>query len=379
MRAVAAGRIPVAGPWITERETRYAADAAATNWYGQANDYISRFEAAFSSAVQRAFAVSLPSCTSALHLALLALGIGRGHEVIVPDITWIASAAPISYVGADPVFVDVEPDTWCLSARAMREAITPRTRAVIPVDLYGGMPDYGEIDQLAAEHGIAVIEDAAEAIGSMFAGRPAGSFGLASVFSFHGSKTVTTGEGGMLVTDDTALYERVRVLRDHGRQPGDRFFRNTEVGYKYKMSAVQAAIGLAQLERLDELVERKRAIFREYERRLRGRVVLNTEPAGTRNSYWMVTAVLDAAQPLRTPELMSRLDEAGVDSRPFFHPLSSLPAYADAPSADSARARNSTSYSLSSRGINLPSALCLSERDVDRVCSLLLSLVGGTG
>ena len=247
-------RIPVSGPWITQKEIDYVTDAAAHAWYSQANMYHERFEKAFAEYVGVRFATALPSCTSAIHLALLALGVGPGDEVVVPDVTWIASAAPITYVGATPVFADIEPDTWCLSADSFEACITPRTRAVIPVDLYGNMPDMDALGKVAARHGVAVVEDAAEAIGSEYRGRKAGSFGDAATFSFHGSKTLTTGEGGMLLANDEKIFRRASFLRDHGRAPGDKLFYNTEVAYKYKMSSMQAALGLAQLERIEELV-----------------------------------------------------------------------------------------------------------------------------
>ena len=369
-------RIPVAGPWITDKEIAYVSDAVATNWYEDAGDYVGRFEQAFAVATDRRFAVSLPSCTSAIHLALAALGVGPGDEVVVPDITWIASSAPITYVGATPVFADVDPDTWCLAADSLRAVITPRTKAIIAVDLYGGMPEYPEILAIAATAGLPVIEDAAEAAGSSQLDRPAGSYGIAGVFSFHGSKTLTTGEGGMLVVDDEKLFDRVQALRDHGRARGDRFFFNAEVGFKYKMSSMQAALGLAQLERLDELMIRKRQIFGWYRDRLADHVQLNAEPPGTRNAYWMITAVVPEVSPLRTLDLMAGLDAHGIDTRPFFHPLSSLPAYAGEREAAIARERNVVSYALDNRGVNLPSALSLEEHDVDFVCAAFLELLG---
>src|SRR5207248_4969739 len=193
----------VAGPWITQHEIDYVNEAARTGWYDKANAFQERFERGFAAYAGVRHAVALPSCTSALHLALLALGVGPGDEVVVPDITWIATSAPISYVGATPVFADVDEGTWCMSARSFEECITPRTRAVIPVDLYGGMPDMDALAEVAHRHRVAIIEDAAEAIGSEFRGRKAGTFGDAGVFSFHGSKTLTTGEGGLLATDRT--------------------------------------------------------------------------------------------------------------------------------------------------------------------------------
>lgn len=369
-------RVPVAGPWITEKEIAYVTEAVSTNWYERSGDYVQRFEQDFAVATSRRFAVSLPSCTSGIHLALAALGVGAGDEVIVPDITWIASSAPITYVGATAVFADVDSTTWCLAPDSLRAVITSRTKAVIAVDLYGGMPDYGEILAIAEAAGVPVIEDAAEAVGSSQRGRPAGNFGLAAVFSFHGSKTLTTGEGGMLVTDDDHLADRVRQLRDHGRAPADRLFFNAEVGFKYKMSSMQAALGLAQLERLEELVARKREIFGWYADRLAYHVQLNAEPDGVRNSYWMTTAVVDRESGWSSSSMMDSLSDVGIDSRPFFHPLSSLPAYAGSNAAADARARNPVSYDLSPRGLNLPSALTLTETDVDRVCSSLVRLLG---
>jgi perosamine synthetase len=369
-RVAASGRIPITGPWITQHEIDYVTDAATNAWYGQANMYHERFERAFAEYVGRRHAISLPSCTSGLHLAFAALGLGPGDEVVVPDITWIASSAPISYVGATPVFADVDPDSWCLDPAALERRITPRTKAVLVVDLYGNMPDMDAIEEVASRHGIAVVEDSAEAIGSEYKGRKAGSFGIASAFSFHGSKTLTTGEGGMLVTDDTELYERCLVLRDHGRLAGDKMFFNTEVAYKYKMSSMQAALGLAQLERIDELVPRKREIFGWYRDELAD-LELNSEAPDVKNTYWMVTVVLDAALGIGKVDLMAAMSRRDVDCRPFFHPLSSLPAYADRPHAAACAAENPVSYSLAPRAVNLPSGFDLDEERVALVCRRL--------
>jgi perosamine synthetase len=370
-------RIPVAGPSITQREIDYVTDAVTNAWYADANKYHAKFEAAFAGYLGVPHAMALPSCTSAIHLALMALGVGPGDEVIVPDVTWIASAAPVTYVGATPVFADIEADTWCMSADSFRECVTPRTKAIIPVDLYGGMPDMDEISRIAAAREIPVIEDAAEAVGSEWRGKRAGSLGTLGVFSFHGSKTLTTGEGGLLVTRDEKLFARAQVLRDHGRRPGDRLFFNTEVAHKYKMSSMQAALGLAQLERIDELVEMKRRIFGWYREELASveGVRLNAEPPGTKNSYWMVTMVVDPALGVTTAQLMERLDKKDVDTRPFFHPLSALPAYAAHPQATAARARNKVGYAVSDHGVNLPSALNLARDQVSRVCDAVRGAV----
>lgn len=373
-------RIPVAGPSITQREIDYVTDAVTNAWYGNANMYHARFEAAFAAYVGRKYAMALPSCTSAIHLSLLALGVGPGDEVIIPDSTWIASAAPITYVGATPVFVDVEPDTWCIRPDAFKSAITSRTKAVILVDLYGSMPDMDALLPIAEAHGIAVIEDAAESLGSTYHGIPAGGFGETSVFSFHGSKTLTTGEGGMLVTDRKDIYERALFLRDHGRKVGDVQFFNTEVAFKYKMSSMQAALGLAQLERVDELVNKKRQIFSWYKNAFAedAGITLNAEPTNTTNSYWMSTVAWDKSLKVSKDEVVMSMRESGVDVRPFFHPLSSLPAYTSLAASQGSASKNFVAYDIGSRAINLPSGFSLSPEDVSHTRESLIAALRRT-
>lgn len=363
-------RIFVSGPWITQKEIDYVTDAVTNAWYGNANAFNKRFEEAFAAYLGMRFSVALPSCTAAIHLALLALDIQEGDEVIVPELTWIASSAPISYVGATPVFADVDAKTWCLSAESFEQCITPRTKAVITVDLYGNVPDMDAIRAIASRHGIAIIEDAAEAVGAVYKGCKAGSLGEIGVFSFHGSKTLTTGEGGMLVTNDETLYQRVLFFRDHGRRPGDKLFWNQEVAYKYKMSSLQAALGLAQLERVDELVERKRTIFSDYAAQLSDfeGVTLNYEAPGTKNAYWMVTAIVDSRFGLDKEILAEAMSKRNIDTRPFFYPLSSIPAYADTPQARDAARRNPVSYRISPYGINLPCGMDMTEEKIAYVC-----------
>lgn len=365
--------IPVAGPWITQKEIDYVADAAAHAWYENANIYNERFEKAFAGYIGTTYAITLPSCTSAIHLSLCSLGIEKDDEVIVPDLTWIATAAPISYVGARPVFADCEEKTWCISPDSFESLITSRTKAVIPVDLYGNMPDMDKIRDIAVDHGIAIIEDAAEAIGSEYHGRNAGSFGDTGVFSFHGSKTLTTGEGGMLVTNRKDLYNRCLSLRDHGRAPGEKMFWNAEIGYKYKMSSMQAALGLAQLERIDELIERKRQIFSWYQWNLQSveGITLNCELPGTKNSYWMVTAIFDQNFGLFKEDLIRRMKEWKIDLRPFFYPLSSQPAYESFSTSRKAAKRNTVSYRISPYGVNLPCSMNMTSKWVEYVCDAI--------
>lgn len=361
-------RIFVSGPSITEKEVSYVTDAAKNAWYADAGMYHERFEKAFSEYIGMKYAVALPSCTSAIHLAYLALGVGSGDEVIVPETTWIGTSAPLKYIGAKPVFVDIDRTTWCIDPASMERAITEKTKAIATVDLYGGIADYDAIDEVAKKYGIPVMEDAAQAMGVEYRGKKAGSFGKIGVFSFHGSKTMTTGEGGMLLTDDEELYEKVKFLHDQGRKRGDPAFMNREVAYKYKMSSMQAALGLAQLERIEEIVAAKREHFRWYKEELSGmNLTMNYEPPGVRSTYWMVTLILDENLGKTSMELQDFLKEANIDSRPFFYPLSFLPAYRDTEEARGMRERNPVSYELAPLGINLPSGMDLTRAKVARV------------
>ncbi len=369
--------IRVAGPSITEKEVQYVEDAVRHAWYKDANIYNERFEAAFAEYVDRRYAISLPSCTSAIHLSLAALGVGPGDEVIVPDLTWIATAAPISYVRATPVFADIEPDSLCISPESIHSNLSKNTKAIIAVDLYGNMPNMDAVTEIAGKYGLHVIEDAAEAIGSEYRRRRAGGFGTTSVFSFHGSKTLTTGEGGMLVTNEQELHRRCLFLRDHGRSPGDTMFFNEEVAYKYRMTSMQAALGLAQLERVESLVSKKREIFSWYEEELGGVpfVDLNVTRPEVENSYWMVTMLVSEELGIEKRELITGLRQHSIDARPLFYPLSTIPAYRDSATAEKARASNKVAYAVSPYGINLPSGMDLKRGTVRYVCDTLKKIL----
>jgi perosamine synthetase len=369
-------RIPIAGPWATDLEVRYVAEAAASDWYCNAGKSVGQFELEFARYTGVRYAAAVPHCTSALHLAMLALDIGPGDEVIVPESTWIATAAPIVYVGATPVFVDIEPDSWCISPESLKQRLSARTKAVIAVDLYGDIPDMAAVRSVA--DGIPIIEDAAQAIGGQAFGTRAGALGDIATFSFHGTKTLTTGEGGMFVTDRDDLFERVNLLRDHGRRPADfRFFTASEIGYKYRMSSLQAAFGRAQLARIDELLAKKAQIFDWYERRLGDvpGIQLNRRHPGIGNAFWMVTGVVDRSYGLSSRDLMAFFDTQSVDTRPFFPPLSSLAPFVEYKTTWSASEQNPVAYDIAARSINLPSALALTEEQVDRVCQLLLTVL----
>lgn len=360
-------RIPYTKPSITELEVRYATDAAANGWGEHCYDYIVRFEEAFKTHLGVGYAIATSSCTGALHMGMAALGIGPGDEVIMADTNWIASAAPIVHLGAKPVFVDILPDSWCLDPALVEQAITPRTKAILAVHLYGNLCAMDELLTLGERHGIPVIEDAAEAIGSVYHGRRAGSMGRFGAFSFHGTKTLTTGEGGMFVTNDADIYERVLTLSNHGRARGQtKQFWPDVVGFKYKMSNVQAAIGCAQLERIDELVNRKREILAYYKARLERLpgVTMNPEPPGTIHGAWMPTVVFDQSTGVTREMLQAAFAEENIDARVFFHPLSSLPMFQ--PELRSVRA-----HDIPERAINVPSYHDINEMDLSSVCSVV--------
>lgn len=368
-------RIFYTKPSITEKEVAYATDAAANGWGERCYEYIGRFEAAFAAHLGVEHAIATSSCTGALHMGLAALRVGPGDEVIMADSNWIATAAPVVHLGARPVFVDVLPDSWCLDPELVEQNITSRTKAIIAVHLYGNLCEMQELLAIGHRHGIPVIEDAAEAIGSVYRGKRAGSLGAFGAFSFHGTKTITTGEGGMFVTNDPDLYERVLTLSNHGRARGEtRQFWPTEMGFKYKMSNVQAAMGCAQMERIEELIERKREVFRLYASALLEvpGVTMNPEMIDGRNGYWMPTVVFAQALEISRDVLLTAFRADNIDGRIFFWPLSSLPMFSSEP-------KNTVAYSLSRRAINLPSYHDLSVREQERVVAHVRTVVGSVG
>jgi perosamine synthetase len=365
-------RIYYTKPSITDLEIGYATDAAANGWGERCYDYIHRFQAMFCKHLGVKHAIATSSGTGALHLGMAALGIGAGDEVILADINWIASAAPIVHTGATPVLVDVLCDTWCMDPAAVEAAITSRTKAILAVHLYGNLCDLDALLEIGKRHAIPVIEDAAEALGSIWHNRRAGSLGIFGAFSFHGTKTITTGEGGIFVTNDDALYERVLTLSNHGRARGEmRQFWPERIGYKYKMSNLQAAIGCAQLERADELIAGKRRVFELYRKALRDLPLkMNPEPAGTANGYWMPTIVVDDGVPFDREALLAAFKDDNIDGRVFFWPLSSLPCFEPRPG-------HVISHSLSVRAVNLPSYHDLSNAGIARVADLVKAHVSG--
>lgn len=360
--------IPMAGPWITEHEIKIVEDAMRNGWYENAYYYCEEFQRVFAEYHDRKYALMTPNCTSAIHLLLAGMKVQDGDEVIVPECTWIATAAPVTYQRAKPVFCDIEPGNWCLDPKSVENNITENTKAIIVVDIFGNMPLMGELLDISERYNIPLIEDAAEALGSTYKEIKAGKFGIGSVFSFHRTKTITTGEGGMLLLDDDALYERCKFLRDHGRVEGVPYY-NSEVAFKYMPFNIQAALGYAQFQRLDELVARKREIFGMYKERLGDieDLQFNAEPEWVFNGVWTTGLVFGKSHNMSKKNAIEKMEKLGLPLRPFFYPLSSLPAYPDCNEREY-EIRNPIAYDISSRGINLSCAFNLTEEQINALC-----------
>lgn len=364
--------IPVALPSIGERELRYVTDAVLSGWVSSRGKYLVMFEEQFASFCGTAHAVSVSNGTVALHLALAALDIGPGDEVIVPALTFIATANAVTYCGAHPVFVDIEPTSWNLDPDLVEAAITPRTRAIMPVHLYGQPCRIDRVLEIAERHGLAVIEDAAEALGAEFNGRRVGSFGHMGCFSFYGNKNITTGEGGSVVTNDERLNEKLRILRDHGMSQTRKYWHDV-VGFNYRMTNIQAALGVAQLERWDQISAAKIRISERYGECTRNEHLM-TPPGWPESSSvcWIFTMMLnESTARVSRDELLAQLLAQGVDGRPAFYPIPAMPPYFEADWAT----RYPVTTKVSAQGFSLPTYVDLSEQDLDRVVAATLASV----
>jgi perosamine synthetase len=366
-------RIPLSRPSITATELSAMSDAAANGWGEHCYDYIERFELAFQQALNVPLAIATSSCTGALHMGLAALGIGPGDEVILADSNWVATVSPVVHLGATPVFVDILADTWCIDPEAAEAAVTPRTRAIIATHLYGSVCDLARLQDVCTKYGVDLIEDAAEAIGASCQGQSVGTFGRFGCYSFHGSKTICTGEGGMFVTHDANLYEKVLTLSNHGRRRGDRRqFWPEVIGFKYKMSNLQAALGYAQTQRMAELVQRKRQILESYRALLGGvdGVQINVEHPQTRIGAWMPTLVFATETRLSGAQMIALFQSRHIDGRVFFHPLSTLPSFGS-------KAGQPVATDVARRAVNLPSFHDMTEAQIARVAETVTEALHG--
>ena len=352
--------IPISKPTIGPRERELVLAALDSGWVSSIGEYIDRFEAEFAKYCGTRYALAVSNGTTGLHLALAALNLKQGDEVIVPDLTFVATANAVAYTGATPVLADIDPDTLCLDPAAVRTLITPRTRAIMPVHLYGHPADMDALTEIANAHGIAVIEDAAEAHGAEYRGRRVGGLGKCGVFSFYGNKVITTGEGGMITTDDEAFWQRAKRLRDHAMSPTRRYFHEDR-GFNYRITNLQAALGVAQLERIDEFLNRRAEIMDWYRQviSVNDGVRLNRVKNWAKSAYWMVCLEVDAFDVARRDEFMRLLKARGIDSRPYFCAMSSMPMYKQATPPVAGRKADT--------GLNLPSYFEMTKADVQRI------------
>jgi perosamine synthetase len=354
--------IPISKPYIGAREKELVLDALDSGWVSSIGKYIDEFEANFARYCRTEYAIAVSNGTTGLHLALAALGLQPGDEVIIPDFTFVATANAVAYTGATPVLADIDADTLCIDPASVKSLISARTRAIIPVHLYGHPADMDALTEIADAHGIAIIEDAAEAHGAEYRGRRVGGLGKCGVFSFYGNKVITTGEGGMLTSNDREFYLRARRLRDHAMSPQRRYFHE-ERGFNYRITNLQAALGVAQLERIDDFLDRRAEIMIWYEQEIAttDRVRLNRVKNWAKSAFWMVCLEVDWFDETRRDAFMQALKARGIDSRPYFCTMSSMPMYEQASMPVSAR--------KAQIGLNLPSYFELTKLEVQRIGS----------
>lgn len=366
-------RLPVAEPWLGEKEVMYVTECVLTGWVSSAGKFVTEFETSFAEFCGSRHAIAVSNGTSALHLALLALGVGEGDEVIVPALTFIATANAVAYTGATPVVVDSEPGTWNIDSVRVEEAITPRTKGIIAVHLYGHPADMDALADVADRHHLFIVEDAAEAHGARYKGRRVGSIGAIGAFSFYGNKIITTGEGGMITTDRSDLVDRIRMLRDHGMASDKRYWHPV-VGYNYRLTNLQAALGVAQMEKVEAILSSKKRLALAYDEGLRDVPGLTLPPKAAWGDpvYWLYSVLIDPERFGQTrDDVMGQLAEKGIETRPVFVPLHQQPIYRDLNSRPVAER-------LADRGLSLPSAVGLKPTEISRVVAAIVELQART-
>jgi len=360
--------IPISEPFLGKEEMENVVKAIKSTWISSKGEFITEFENEFANYCGKKYGISTSNGTTALHLALSTLGIKNGDEVIVPVLTFIATANAVTYCSAKPVFVDSDFETWNIDSEKIEEKITRNTKAIIPVHLYGNPCDMKSILDIAKDHDLFIIEDAAEAHGAEYKGKKVGSFGDIACFSFYGNKVITTGEGGMCITDNEKLAEKMRILKDHGMDPNRKYWHNL-IGFNYRMTNVQAAIGLAQLKKLDNFIRIKRENANSYNSLLKNidGIRLPPETKDAKNIYWLYSILIENKFGISRDNLMNKLDEDGIETRPFFYPIHEMPPYENNENFPVAQ-------ELSKKGINLPSAVTLKKDDIKYITDTIFSL-----
>lgn len=362
--------IPIASPVIGKEEEKLVLEGLRSGWVSSIGKFIQQFENEFAKFSGTKYAVTTSNGTSALHLALVAAGIGPGDEVIVPTLTFVATANAVVYTGAKPVFVDSELETWNIDPEKIKAKINRRTKAIIPVHLYGHPANMQDILAIARKYNLIVIEDAAESHGALYKNKVVGSLGDMGCFSFFGNKIMTTGEGGMITTNNKSFVQEIRMLRDHGAS-GKRRYYNPKLGFNYRMTNIQAAIGLAQLRKINKIIDRKREIAKLYGEGLKQlvpQITLHPEASWAKNVYWMYSIIVHKQGEKNRDYLMRELKVKGIDSRPFFFPIHLLARYKIGEHLPNAEL-------LASSGINLPSSINLTDEQVKFVCDTIIKIL----
>lgn len=365
-------RIPSAGPSITQAEIDLVSQSIKDGWGSKMSYYIDVFTEEFSNYIGYKYCLPTSHCTDAIHLAMLTLDLNPEDEVIVPDMTWVASAAPVIYVGAKPVLVDVDSDSWCITASQIEKSITKNTKAVVVVDLLGNMPEWDEILDVCRKNNLFIIEDASEGIGAKYKGKLAGAFGDISLFSFNATKLIMSGQGGMFCTNNQDLYNSAKLMSHHGMdKPKDgkgKYYWSDVLGFNYGWTNIQAALALAQLRRINELLEYKKWLFDEYQKRLSTVPNLKLSPStdNVDHTYWITTAILKDYG-IKKEDFKVMLDEYTIDMRPLFYPLSAMPPFKNYVNKNM-REQNPITYELSDYGICLPNGNNLNKDDIDYIC-----------
>ena len=360
--------IPVAEPDLTGNELKYVSECIKSGWISSRGKFVKEFEDKFAKFCDSTYGVSVSNGTVALHLALVALGITKGDEVIIPDLTFAASANAVLHTGATPILVDVDKETWNIDINKIEGKISVKTKAIMPVHLYGFPCDMEKIMSIAKKHNLFVIEDCAEAHGAMFNNKKVGSFGDIACFSFYGNKIMTTGEGGICTTNNKELAQKMQMLKDHGMQPDNRYWHEV-IGYNYRMTNIQAAIGLAQLERIEKMIQAKIKVYETYNKFLKDVKGITLAPLSNnqyKGVYWMYSILIEDNFGINRDELMKKLQEKDIDTRRFFYPLHEMPPY-------KINKEFPISTELSKKGINLPSSTNLSEEQIKFICETIKS------
>ena len=367
-------RIPVLEPLLGGNELEYVTECITTNWISSQGKYVKKFEEEVENYTGSKYALAVSNGTVALHLALVSLGIGAGDEVIVPDITFGATLNAIVLAGAKPVLIDVDESTWNISIELLKEHITPKTKAIMPVHIYGVPCNMPEILELAKSNELLVVEDCAEALGSSINGKHVGTFGDIGTFSFFGNKVITCGEGGAIIFNDEEIYNKAKILRDHGMAPGKRYWHEV-VGFNYRLTNLQAAVGCAQFEQLAGFREKRKMIFSWYEKYLLASSLFDVQSldAGYESSYWLFTLRLKEHSQIERDDLITKLAKVGIDSRPIFYPMSQMP-----PFKEYEKHLLGTSEIISATGISLPTSVYLTEEEVLSISTEVLNCIDST-